>query len=315
MSKPLDGVGRIGLGCATFGREIDEASAWTVMDAALERGVTLFDTAEAYGGGQARTYRRDRLGIDDTREVSHEDHSSECVLGRWLKERGCRGRIMLCTKVTRGFTRQHVREALDASLRRLGTDFVDVFYYHQFDPGSEPEEAAAALDEAVSSGKARFAGLSNYTAAQMAGMPCHVVQPIYNLVKREVERDLLPYCRQHGIGVVTYSPLGAGFLTGKYTPDRTALPAGTRFHVMPGHADVYFTETNFAAVAGLARLAERTGVPQSRLALAWVLSNPDVGCMLVGARHTGHLDQALEASRLALPAELKTELDALAPVK
>ena len=124
---------RLALGCTTFGREIPEETAFALMDYAVAHGITLFDTAEAYGGGQARAYRRDRLGIDDTREVSGEMHSSEKIIGRWLKSRGCRDQITLVTKVTRDFTRAHVRAALEASLSRLQTDRVDLYLYHSFD--------------------------------------------------------------------------------------------------------------------------------------------------------------------------------------
>jgi len=249
---------RIGLGCVTFGREIDEDASFAIMDYAVEHGVTLFDTAEAYGGGQAREYRKSALGMDDTREVSGELHSSEKVIGRWLRARGCRTNITLVTKVTTNYTRGHVREALDASLERLETDFVDVYLFHQFDAKSPVDEAVAALDEMVASGKARAGGVSNYNSQQLhAALDAsrrlglrrvEVTQPPYSLAAREIESDLLPLCEREQIGVLGYSPLGAGFLTGKYTPDRNAFPKGSRFEVIPGHADVYFSERNFRMV-------------------------------------------------------------------
>ena len=140
---------RIGLGCTTFGREIAEETAFRIMDYAVERGITLLDTAEAYGGGQARQYRRSLLGIDDKREVSDEMHSSERIIGRWLRATGMRKRIALLTKVTTDFTRQHVREALHASLDRLQTDSVDLYLYHSYDPNTPVEETVAAMDDAL----------------------------------------------------------------------------------------------------------------------------------------------------------------------
>jgi len=154
-------IPRIGLGCATFGREIDEDASFAIMDYAAEHGITLFDTAEAYGGGQAREYRRTKLGVDDQREVNGEMHSSEKIIGRWLRSRGCRQDIILVTKVTTNFTTAHVREAPDASLERLQTDFVDVYLFHQFDPKTPAEDGVAALNEVAQSDKARAVGCSN----------------------------------------------------------------------------------------------------------------------------------------------------------
>ncbi|MEO8053450.1 MAG: aldo/keto reductase, partial [Acidobacteriota bacterium] len=139
-------VGRIGLGCTTFGREIDEETSFRVMDHAFESGVTLFDTAESYGGGHSREYRRQYLGVDDQREVSGEMHSSEKIIGKWLQSRGVRKEIVLLTKVFTNFTRVHVKEALGASLERLHTDWVDVYMYHKFDSNTPVEEAVAAMD-------------------------------------------------------------------------------------------------------------------------------------------------------------------------
>jgi len=302
------GARRLGLGCATFGREISEADAFALMDHAVAHGLTLFDTAEAYGGGQARAYRRDRLGVDDVREVSGELHSSEKIVGRWLRARGLREQITLVTKVTRDFRRPAVRAALEASLTRLQTDRVDCYLYHAFDAGTPPEEAAAALDAVVRAGLARAGGCSNYSGAQLRGAlaashqaglrPFEVVELPYNLLQHAP--DALPVAVEHGLGVLAYSPLAAGFLTGKYTPDRTAVPKGTRFDVIPAHADVYFCERNFQRVARLHALAGRIGVPPLQLALAWVLQNRAITTVLIGARTRTHLDTALAAERLVL---------------
>jgi aryl-alcohol dehydrogenase-like predicted oxidoreductase len=304
---------RIGLGCATFGREIPEETAFRIMDYAVQRGITLFDTAEAYGGGQARQYRNNQLGIDDEREVSGEMHSSERIIGRWLRSSGARNQIVLLTKVTTNFTRRHVREALHASLDRLQTDAVDLYLYHSFDANTPVEEAVEAMGEVLSSGLARVGGCSNYTGEQLeatlrAKRVFEVIESNYNLVAREIEQEILPLARRESIGVLTYSPLAAGFLTGKYTPDRTALPKGTRFDVIPGHADVYFSERNFRWVALLRQMAERTGVPAVRLAMAWVFQNPTLDVVLVGARTTGHLDNALAAMDLPFQPEWLAEM-------
>ena len=312
-------VGRISLGCTTFGREIGEDTCFEIMDYAVENGVTLFDTAEAYGGAQAKDYRRGYLGVDDDREVSGESHSSEKIIGRWLKARGCRDQIVLCTKVTTNHSRSHVAEALDASLERLQTDSVDIYMYHSFDAGTPAEERVGAMDEAVRSGKARFTGCSNYDAGQLResleisrrlGLRgFEVIEPNYNLAVRDIEGETLPLCREHNMAVMSYSPLGAGFLTGKYTPDRSAFPERTRFHVIPGHADIYFSDKNFKMVESLRGLSERTGLSMARLAMGWVFQNPAVPTVLAGVRTKAHLDKALAAESMDFPDEWLAEMN------
>ena len=300
---------RLGLGCATFGREITQDEAFRIMDAAVERGITLFDTAEAYGGGQAREYRKRHLGVDDEREVSGEMHSSEKIVGRWLQATGMRNRIVLLTKVTTNFSRHHVGEAIAASLERLQTDFADLYLYHQFDANTPVEEAAEAASAVQRMGLARAVGCSNYTAAQLRDAlqasaarlltPFQVIESNYNLAVRDIEAGLLPLSRRESVGVITYSPLGAGFLSGKYAAGRSAFPPGSRFDVIPGHADIYFSDRNFALAGNLRDLAGRVGIPATQLALNWVLQNPLVDTVLIGARNIAHLDNAIAALSVA----------------
>ena len=312
-------VSRLGLGCATFGREIDEATSFLIMDAALERGITLFDTAEAYGGGQARQYRRDNLGLEDVREVSGEMHSSEKILGRWIKSRGVRSRVTIQTKVSANKNEQETWRALEASLRRLQTDTIDLYLFHKYDPEVPLEEGLAALDRAEKSGRIRCSGCSNFSATQLSeglepsrrkGLPrLGVIQPIYNLACREIETDLLPLCQRQEVGVVTYSPLGAGFLAGKYTADQAEIPKGTRFDVIPGHVDVYFHPRSFRVVEQLRQMAARTGLSMVQLAMGWVLHREGVDSVLIGARHTGHLDNALRSLEMEFPTEWMAEMN------
>jgi aryl-alcohol dehydrogenase-like predicted oxidoreductase len=313
-------VSRVGLGCVTFGREVDEATSFQIMDYALDNGITLFDTAEIYGGGEARDYRRNVFGIEDTREVSGEFHSSEKIIGRWLSKRRCRDKIILQTKVTTNFTVSHLTEALDASLQRLQTDTIDFYLFHTFDPHSRLEEGLLAMTLAVKAGKIRVAGCSNFSADQLryAVAISHqygfarmeVFQPVYNLVAREIEKDILPLCHTHEISVVTYSPLAAGFLSGKYTPDRGAFLPGSRFDVIPGHADDYFSDRNFRLVERLRTKAETNRIPMVRLALGWVLRNSDVTSVLVGARTTSQLQNALTAQEMDFPDQWLSEMNA-----
>ncbi len=311
-------VSRIGLGCVTFGREIDEAASFRLMDYALEKGINFFDTAESYGGGQAREYRRRLWNTDDIRETGDEFHSSEKIIGRWIKARGCRKLIVLETKVYSNFSHAHVVEALDASLERLQTDRIDSYLFHTFDTKTPLEESLEAMTTALRSGKICAAGCSNFGADQLrmalklgtkyrlARM--EVIQPHYNLLARDIENELLPLCRQEDVSVVGYSPLAAGFLSGKYTAERNAVPKGTRFDVVPDYPDLFFTERNFRLLDRLREMAERTGIPMARLALGWVLQHRDLTSTLIGARTPDHIDNAVMALKMEFPEEWRHEM-------
>ena len=312
-------VSKLGLGCATFGREIDEEASFRIMDFAFEQGINLFDTAEAYGGGQARHYRKTSLGVDDVREKTGEMHSSEKILGRWLKSRGIRSDIIIQTKVSSNADEQHVRKSLEASLERLQTEWVDIYLFHNFDPQVPLEKGLSAFNKGVQSGKIRVIGCSNFGAEQLAeglkisrknDFPCfEVIQPNYNLVCREIEDDLLPLCREENVSVISYSPLGAGFLTGKYTSDLATIPKGTRFDVMPPHVDIYFHERSFRIVDQLRSKSKETGISMTQLAMAWVLGQKEISSVLVGARTEDHIKSALVAMEMNFPSEWMSEID------
>jgi aryl-alcohol dehydrogenase-like predicted oxidoreductase len=312
-------VSQLGLGCATFGREIDEVESHQIMDFAVELGITLFDTAESYGGGEARDYRRRTYGIDDVREVSSEMHSSEKIIGRWLSSRGCRNQIVLETKVSPPFTSSALRQKIEGSLERLQTDWIDLYLFHSPDRTTPMEESLEVVTEAIKQGKIRAAGCSNFDADQVRAAleisDCkqlarlEVIQPVYNLVARDLEQELLSLSKLKEIGVISYSPLGAGFLTGKYGPDRSALPAGTRFHVIPGHADIYFSDRNFRIVERLRQKAAQTGFSMAHLAMAWVAHKMGVTSVLVGARKPRHLQNAVVALEKHFSAAWMKEMD------
>lgn len=312
-------IPRIGLGCATFGREITETTAFEIMDYAVEHGVTLFDTAEAYGGGEARAYRKAHLGLDDQREVSGESHSSEKIIGRWLRARGCRPAITIATKVTRNFTRAHLRQSLEASLERLQTDWVDIYLYHRFEPSIPLIEALEAMHDVIAARLTRAGGCSNFTAPQIAEAlelcrtqqltPPTTIEAIYNILQRDIEQELLPLATREELQVLAYSPLAAGFLTGKYSPDRALLPRGTRFDVIPGHIDLYFSPRNFTLVDRLQELARRLDIPPAELATAWALQQGALHTVLAGARSTQHLATALKARELVFRPEWQAEID------
>ncbi|MCC6453880.1 MAG: aldo/keto reductase [Caldilineaceae bacterium] len=297
LGKTALRVSSLGLGCVTFGREIDEAASFAVMDHARSRGINLLDTAEAYGGG-----------------------ASETVVGRWLKARGSREEMIVCTKVSGNLTPERILTSAQASLQRLGIETIDLFQLHRFDPSVPLEDQLEALNQLVQKGYARYIGCSNFAAWQLAKAlwkqdvngwaRLESVQPIYNLVDRNIERELLPLCADQQIGVISYSPLGAGFLTGKYRRDGE-VPKGTRFDVIPGHQPLYFHETGWHVVEGLRAKSEETGRSMIQLAMAWAIGQPGITSVLIGARGTDQVDQAFEAEAVGLSEEMRAALNQL----
>ncbi|MBI3882462.1 MAG: aldo/keto reductase [Verrucomicrobia bacterium] len=288
-------VSRIGLGCVTFGREIDEAASFALLDHAFARGVTFFDTAAAYGLG-----------------------ASEKILGRWLaSRRPAEGTVIIATKILPPYEPARIAEAVGESLQRLGRATTDLLYVHRWDATAESPAALAALDALVRAGKIRALGVSNYNQQQLATALAlqqqhglerfSVVQNNHNLAVSDVSAEFREFCAAQQIAIVTYSPLGAGFLTGKH---QRAVQPGSRFDLVPGHQDVYFHDTAYRRLARLESVAARTGHSPAHLALAWALHQPGVASVLVGGRTPAHLDQALAALALddpALFAELSAE--------
>jgi aryl-alcohol dehydrogenase-like predicted oxidoreductase len=313
-------VSRIALGTTTFGREIDEDETRRILDYAVEHGLTLLDTAEAYGGGNARMYRRDVMGVQDVREATGEVSSSERMIGTWIRERGMADAVTVLTKVSSGNSPENIERALNASLERLQIDSVPIYMVHNYDDQVPLDETMDALNRAVSDGRAQVLGCSNFTGAQLRDALAisaakgyariEIVENIYNLARPEEERDSMPVCTGKEITFLAYSPLGAGFLAGKYTADRDALPDRTRFHVIPGHCDVYFSERNFRVVERLRAKAAELDESMVYLAAAWVVASRSVGSTLFGARTTAHIDNALRAYDEGIPAELRAEMAA-----
>lgn len=253
-------IPQIGLGCVTFGREIDETASFALLDHAWGRGVRHFDTAAAYGGG-----------------------ASETILGKWLASRQPEG-ITVATKILPPYDRID----LTPSLKRLGVDQIDLLYLHQW------HETALQLDSSLDGLAVKQLGASNFTLEQLqaVGPRFRVVQNNHNLAVSEVSDEFRAYCTANGIAIVTYSPLGAGFLTGKH---RNGVQAGSRFEIIPGHQNVYFHDSAFQRLAKLEAVAKRSGHSQAHLALAWALHQPGINTVLVGGRTPAHLDQAFAA--------------------
>jgi len=263
QKSPQTSSPRIGLGCVTFGREIDEAASFALLDHALERSVRHFDTAAAYGGG-----------------------ASETILGKWLASRKPAG-ITVATKILPPYDRVDIT----GSLLRLGVDHIDLLYLHQW------HETALQADAAFEKLPVRHFGASNFTVEQLraVGPRFRFVQNNHNLAVSDLSDAFRAHCAANEIRIITYSPLGAGFLTGKH---QGGVQAGSRFEIVPGHQNVYFNEAAYQRLARLEEVAKRTGHSQAHLALAWALHQPGIDTVLVGGRSSAHLDQAFAAMDL-----------------
>jgi aryl-alcohol dehydrogenase-like predicted oxidoreductase len=297
------------LGTMTFGFQCDEVTSLAILDRAFEGGVDFLDTADVYplGGGVERVGR------------------TEEIVGRWLAERGLRDRVFLATKCRgrtgpgpndQGLSRHHVMRAVEASLRRLRTDHVDLYQTHFFDPHTPVEETLRALDDLVRQGKVRYVGCSNEPAWRLAGalaaserlglVRYQTVQPRYNLLYREIETELLPLARAQGLGALVYNPLAGGLLSGKYRRGEEP-PEGTRFRLGEAgrmYQNRYWDDVQLGLVEALAKQAEQRGTSLASVAVAWVLGRPGVTCAIVGASRPDQLDASLAGASLTLDEEL-----------
>jgi aryl-alcohol dehydrogenase (NADP+) len=307
-------VSRLCLGTMTFGLQCDERTSFAILDAAAEAGITLLDTADVYPLG----------GTVDIAGRTEE------ILGKWL--RGRREQFIVATKCSgkmgnapwqQGVSRKHVMSAIDASLKRLGTDYVDLYQVHLFDPNTSHDETLEAFDALVRSGKVRYIGCSNYLAYRLAralgrsealGIAKFVsVQPRYNLLFRQIERELLPLCLEEGLAVIPYNPLAGGLLTGKHTLSAPP-PEGSRFTLGTAgsmYTDRYWKEREFSAVAALGKSAQEAGIDLTTLSVAWVLANPAITSPIIGASKPEQLKASVAALSVKLDAALKTRLDEL----
>ena len=305
-------VSRLCLGTMTFGLQCDEMQSHAILDRAAESGIDFLDTADVYPlGGDLTSVGR-----------------TERIIGGWLK--GKRQQFILATKCVgrmgpqpwnQGMSRKHIIEAIDGSLQRLGTDYVDLYQLHGFDPVTPIDEALEALDRIVQSGKARYIGVSNWQAHRLARaigrtelkslVRIASVQPRYNLLFRAFERDLLPLCAEEGVAVIPYNPLAGGLLTGKHR-NVNAPPEGTRF-TLGNAAEMYraryWHDREFTAVETLNGIAQDAGISLTTLAVAWVLANPAVTAPIVGASRPDQLADSIAAVTTVLSPELKARLD------
>jgi aryl-alcohol dehydrogenase-like predicted oxidoreductase len=305
-------VSRLCLGTMTFGLQSDEATAIAVMDRAAEGGVDFLDSSDAYplGGDLASRGR------------------TEEIIGRWL--RGKRDRFIIATKCfaptgpapfDAGNSRKHIMSAVEDSLRRLQTDYIDLYQLHGYDPNTPIDETLGALDDLVHQGKVRYSGCSNFLTYQLVraigrsetlGLArFDSVQPRYNLLFRQIEREMLPFCAEDGVGVIPYNPIAGGLLSGKHS--RSAPPAeGSRFTLGWAGAmyqERYWNEHAFDTVEALRKLADQAGVSLVTLSVAWVLANKAITAPIIGASRPEQLDASLAAAAYAFDPDLKRQLD------
>lgn len=303
-------VSRLCLGCMSYGSSqwrpwvLNEAESKPFIRRAHELGINFFDTADVYSDG-----------------------ASEVVLGNAIKELGiAREAVVIATKVfnpmgadvnARGLSRKHIMHAVDASLRRLGTDYIDLYQSHRFDQHTPIEETLEALTDLVKAGKVLYLGASSMYAWQFAKMlyladrsgysRFLTMQNHYNLVYREEEREMIPLCRAEGIGLIPWSPLARGFVMGNRTPDRKGeTPRANSDEFAYG---LYYQDDDFKVVDQVTVIAQRRGISNAQVALAWVLQQPGITAPIIGATRMPHLEEAIAALSVKLTAE---ELAALA---
>ena len=302
-------VSNICLGTMTFAGQADEATSRRILDEATEEGVTFIDTADAYP-------------IPPEPETAG---LTEEIIGRWLAaEPGRRDGLVVATKCRirvghgpndQGLSRRHILAACEASLRRLKTDWIDLYQSHFPDPETPLDETLRAFDDLVRAGKVRYVGCSNYPAWQLAlalgtstqhGIVRYdCVQPRYNALYREIETELIPLCRDQGVGVIVYNPLAGGFLTGKHRGDAPPTP-GTRFTLGAAgelYRERYWQSAQFQAVAALKAFCDERALNMATASIAWVLNQPGITSAIVGASRPEQLEATLAAADMTLDDE------------
>ncbi|MBL7162032.1 MAG: aldo/keto reductase [Anaerolineales bacterium] len=302
-------VSELCLGAMTYGRETDEETSNQILDRFLDAGGNFIDTADVYTNG-----------------------ISEEILGRWLKDKN-REDFVIATKVRWpmgdgpnqvGLSRKHILAGVESSLRRLGTDYIDIYQIHGWDPGTELEETMSALNSLVQRGVVRYIGASNVSGWQlqkaidlshrMGWEPFTCLQSLYNLLDRSIEWELLPVCENEGVGVIPWSPLRGGWLSGQYRRGMSAPPKGSRVEAASKHGwseawDIYDNEHTWNVIDTLFAVAEEAEKTPAQVALNWVINRPGVTAPIIGVRTMEHLEDNLGAAGWALDDELLARLN------
>lgn len=304
-------ISNLSLGTMAFGRWIDEQESDRIIDLALDSGINVIDTANFYGKGQDEPFR-------------YGTGASETIIGRALK--GRRDKVVLATKVglpmgrgvnEKGLSKKHIFQSVDASLKRLQTDYIDLYQVHCFDDNTPLEETLEALTSLVQQGKVRYIGCSNFAAwqieksrriAEVHGLSRFISsQSQYNLLSREAEQELVPYCLSEKVGLLVYSPLARGMLTGKYNRDGE-YPQGSRAASGEKLIFQYFNSRNFDRVDKYKQIAERCHRKLVQLAFAWILNQPAVTSAILGASKPNHITDAVAVSDWKWDAGLMEEV-------
>jgi aryl-alcohol dehydrogenase-like predicted oxidoreductase len=302
-------VSELCLGAMTFGREASEAESIQMMDCFVEQGGNFIDTADVYSQG-----------------------ISEEIVGRWMQGKA-RDELVIATKVRFpmgsgvndfGLSRKHILSGVENSLRRLQTDYIDLYQVHAWDDATPLEETLPTLDKLVQSGKVRYIGASNYAAWQLqkaidtskfSGWEAFAcLQPLYNLLDREIEFELVPVCQNEGVGIIPWSPLRGGWLSGKFKRGMQAPPSGTRIEEASKRGwsenwETYANERTWTVLDALFAAAEESGKNPAQVALRWLLQKPGVTAPIIGARTLRHLEDNLGAAGWELSAEQMQHLD------
>ena len=300
-------VSSLCFGTMSFGGDADETTAAAMFNRCREAGVNFFDCANVYNKGR-----------------------SEEILGRLIAAAGCRDEVVITSKVNfpmtpdpngRGSSRRHIMRQVEGSLKRLGAGWIDLYFLHGWDAKTPMDESLRALDDLVHQGKILYAGVSNWAAWQIAkalGISAlknltrfECIQPMYSLVKRQVEVEVLPLALSEQVGVMTYSPLGGGLLTGKFGVGRQ--PESGRLTVNKMYQTRYGDEINYEVADRLTAYAAERGEHPATLAVAWVMSHPAITAPIVGARNLEQLEPSLRAAELKMTPEWRAELSALSP--
>lgn len=298
-------VSEIALGAwLTFGAAVDEETTRACVRTAVDHGINFFDNADVYAGGEA-----------------------ERVMGKVIRDLGLRRQdLVLSSKAfwpmtenvnDRGLSRKHLFESVENSLRRLGTDYLDLYFCHRYDPETTVEEVVRAMDDLIHQGKVLYWGTSVWSAAQIESAfgtaralnayPPQVEQPRYNMLDRRVEPEVLPTCARLGIGVTVFSPLAQGLLTGKYNEGVPPESRGARTDWMKGE----LTEANVAKVRQLTALAGELGLTMTQLALAWILRRPEVSSVITGATRVEHVLSSVQATGVRLDADALERIEGI----
>jgi aryl-alcohol dehydrogenase-like predicted oxidoreductase len=309
MGKTGLRVSELCLGAMTFGRETTEEDSFKILDRFVEADGNFIDTADVYSDGK-----------------------SEEILGRWLKGKN-RDDFVIATKVrfgtgsgpnNIGLARKHIMAGVESSLRRLGTDYIDIYQIHKWDWVTPIEETLNTLNSLVQAGKVRYLGASNVAGYQLQKAidmsrghgwePFTCLQPLYNLLDRSIEWELLPVCREEGVGVIPWSPLRGGWLSGKYRRDMSGPPSETRVEAAEKHGwseswSAYANDRTWDVIDTLLTVAQEAGKTPAQVALNWVLNRPGITAPIIGVRTIAHLEDNLGAADWALSTEQTRRLD------